>query len=834
MARKKKHTTAQAQTAKKRARRCSLCRTPGHTKRTCRTRGGITQTTSIQERKPLVVRVTKNMPTSSHVVNLKNNQSDDLVEDIPVFTEQKKPVVTRVTVPFAQLVRRANGLAQAAKSGRPAFKKIIVPKKKKETPRIPKLQTQRLTFAIQRKERPVRSRSRRSIPAWLEPHRFVAIVTALCLIAFVPFPVASYYKSLQQTVQTVAQQTTDGFLLLQSSTVAALHANVPQAQHDLASALKSFALAGSLVEKEHQLLQSLVNMIPVVGSQLQSRQSLLAAGHHVALANSYVIKGVGTVQHSTDMTLTDKVEVLGYHIRSALPQYEQALERMASISIQTIPAEHQKTFEEFRVLFATFIDDLRDMHSLMNVSVDFFGGDDFKRYLIVFQNERELRATGGFIGSFAVCDFQKGTLLGCDIPSGGSYDLQGSLSAYVQPPSPLQIVNSRWEFQDANWWPDFEASAKKMMWFYEKSEDTTVDGVIAINAAMFESFLSVVGPVYSDSFSLAFDADTGLDTLQTQVEESPNTEKPKEIIGSLAEQFAHVLPELESTDMMKLVVALHHGLSSKDVQIYTEDEQIQTTLASFGWTGAVLPTSQTQDYLYVVGSNVGGAKSNKRIVQDIDHQAVVDADGNVTVTTVIHRLHTGRIDEGLYGSTNIDYLRVYVPEGSVLRDAGGFTFPPEQQFHAPEPWYDIDADVAAYDQQELVHDASGTRINQQFGKTVFGNWVMTHPGQESNVFFVYDLPFKIPMDGVSPSTKVDAFHQRLADFRDHNPASRYSLLVQKQSGIDSVFRSTIIYPDGWRPAWRSSGDVQFASNGSRVDVMLDHDRLFGMVFEKQQ
>ena len=37
-----------------------------------------------------------------------------------------------------------------------------------------------------------------------------------------------------------------------------------------------------------------------------------------------------------------------------------------------------------------------------------------------------------------------------------------------------------------------------------------------------------------------------------------------------------------------------------------------------------------------------------------------------------------------YGGNNVDYVRVYVPEGAELLDAGGFNYPPEEVFNVPE------------------------------------------------------------------------------------------------------------------------------------------------------
>ena len=52
-----------------------------------------------------------------------------------------------------------------------------------------------------------------------------------------------------------------------------------------------------------------------------------------------------------------------------------------------------------------------------------------------------------------------------DIPAGDHMTCKASLPEYIAPPAPLLLSNKRWEFQDANWFPDFPASAQKCCGF---------------------------------------------------------------------------------------------------------------------------------------------------------------------------------------------------------------------------------------------------------------------------------------------------------------------------------------------------------------------------------
>ncbi len=535
-----------------------------------------------------------------------------------------------------------------------------------------------------------------------------------------------------------------------------------------------------------------------------------------------------------DKPMTDRLTVLRQHLRSAIPQYEQALEALSGVQVSDVPVSYQQSFQEFKLLFATFINDMQDMVSLIDGLSKVFGSQDFKRYIVVFQNNREIRATGGFMGSFAVVDVQKGKILNIDVPGGGTYDVKGQLDTYQKPPLPMQLVNGRWEFHDANWWPDFPATAQKIEWFYEHSRGATVDGVIAINATVLERFLSVIGPVENTEYDVLLNADSALDTIQKEVEIDYDKEKnqPKAIIADLLEQFLSAITTIDKIDIVRLLTTLHDAAKEKEIQVYFNDAQVQKTFKEYGWTGEMFNIEPKQDYLYVVNTNLQGQKSDAKITQHIEHQAVVQPNGSVHVTTVIQRTHEGKPGEQFYGAANVNYMRMYVPKGAQLLDAGGFTYPPESVFHAPEPWYESDKQVENIQSNQTVHKETGTHIYTAFNKTVFGNWTITKPGQTSKVYVEYVLPFTINLNDTKKHATQSWYETVLQ--KEVKPAARYSLVVQKQSGVKSTFDSTIIFPEPWKPIWKSSQDTDLAINGAHTAVDLEEDMQFGFVVEKDE
>ncbi|MBP9760683.1 MAG: DUF4012 domain-containing protein [Candidatus Magasanikbacteria bacterium] len=833
---------------------CSLCQKKGHTKKKC----AYNTTRPRKKKQETIIVVQQKQSHSPHVVHLKSSESTTPeVPRILPFQEKKVSEPVRVTIDFAGIIQEENQKTKNAFTipAEPAPPVVVAPAL---TPAHPssKKRLRDVSFSFQNPFVRIQNTLKRFFTrAYVLPQNIYTTVSqgirmitnhthiwrrlayaslALFVIVSVPFPTIAYYHTVQDTSQRVVEVSTHAFQSLQSSTLAALGADIPSAEGELTKALAAFSEAETLLNEEHVFLQYVAEMLPIIGGEVGARKELLKAGQRVALGNTYLVKGIREASADT-VYMTDRLALLEGHVRSAVVHYKAASEGLETISSKDIPVEYQQSFDDIRVLFATFIDDMDDMVSLIDTVQLVFGSDDFRRYLVVFQNSRELRATGGFMGSFAVVDVQKGKIVNIEVPAGGTYDLQGQLDVFVKPPLALQVVNSRWEFHDANWWPDFAVSGEKIAWFYEHASGRTVDGVIAVNSAVLETFLGIVGPVANDTYGVVLEKENALDTLQHQVEVAydKETNTPKAIIGDMVGQFMQISSELPKAQLIDIIFALHTAADKKDIQVYMRDNKTQDVFRSFGWSGEMPVSQPGQDFLFVANTNLQGQKSDAKIEQHIEHQAVVQEDGSIIDTVVIRRKHLGTPGELFFGVANISYLRVYVPEGAELLDAGGFVYPPEEVFRTPEKWYIQDTDLAKHEMNERFDGKTGTRVIESLNKTVFENWVATAPGEETSVYMVYKLPFSIETHEEIERSQVAAWSNTLIGKKQER-VSRYSMVVGKQSGIESQFSSAIIYPDAWAPVWKSEEHVTLASNGAFYEAALERDTVFGVVMKHIQ
>lgn len=808
----------------KKRRACSLCREFGHTRRTC-PRGGANISIPVhgmvdpQPITPKVVRVQLSSVSQSspHVVDLRGGGRTELwKKEIAVYKEPQVPLYERRVIPTEA--------AATVSTGRQPRESVwqVITKSLGEY------------HSVWHEFMAYRPRLFRLMP--LVPVRVMAgVMLCLILIGSVPFPVWGYYQRWRESSGVLVEESTNGFLALQASTVAALQSNIPEATGRLQEALSAFGEARSIIEQDYHLLFGIIEHVPIVGTRVASRQHLLQAGHHLALGNTYLLKGVDEATRTqAALSATSRLDIIRTHLTSAIPQYKQALEELSQVDSGALPPAYQEPFVEFKLLFTALVRDMQNLVDLSGAFREAFGHAQLRRYLVVFQNPNELRATGGFMGSFAVIDVQKGKLVGVEVPEGGTYDVQGQTPCIV-PPLPLQLVNNRWYLHDANWFPDFPQSAQKIASFYQMSRGVTVDGVIAVNASVLERMLRVIGPVHLPNRDVTLTATDAVSILQHAVErgaEDPN--RPKAIIGDALEQVLNELSSLEHVDVIRLLLELDEALKEREIQLFVTDPAVEATFARLGWTGALSPVLDNQDYLMVVASNIGGEKTDAVIDQTIEHEAVVDTEGMITDTVTIRRTHTGTPGVPAVGVPNISYMRLYVPQGATLLDAGGFSFPAEESFLVPAEGCQRDADIEAMAHAERYHRGTGVHITDEGDKTVFGHWVTTQPGEMSEMYFTYQLPFSV-FKKSAVATASGTWMSKLVGLSER-PVSPYRLFVQKQSGSRSQLHTRVIYPatEGWLPVWRSRPDIDLARNGGVFESLLEEDTTIGILMEQMK
>lgn len=363
------------------------------------------------------------------------------------------------------------------------------------------------------------------------------------------------------------------------------------------------------------------------------------------------------------------------------------------------------------------------------------------QYLVLFQNNAELRPTGGFMGSFADIDLGLGKISNVDFETNiYKRDKMFGYKVKLEPPEPIREFNKEdlWHMRDSNWSVDFPEAAQTIAWFYNQEGGREVDGVFAIDTTFITDILRLVGPIEMPEYNTTITADNFLSVVQYKVEieyfQNPDNVEKNEPKSILKDMYPRILEKIKKADKKILGQIVLDNLKSKHILLYFRDGDSEKQVLEKNWGGGVVKTGG--DYLAVNSANLTfsdkfaglGAKSSLNISENIELNTEMTGDGEVINNLEVTRTHKG---DGVWPDGNNDsFVRVFVPDGAALLDA----------------------------QLGNKSVLNQIRLSREAGKTVFGAWVRLKPGDSKTLTLSYKLPFKL---------------QKLDD---------YSLLVQKQPG----------------------------------------------------
>lgn len=577
-----------------------------------------------------------------------------------------------------------------------------------------------------------------------------------------------------------------------------------------------------------EVLTSVLKIMPGA-SAVRSGDSLLSAGANLSKAGEYLTSAITPLNNlgsfislpngeennnSQKTSLTEMLSDGTNNLNLAISKLDAANSDLKNVKVSDLPSDVAPKIATIKENLPKISSDLKTLVSYSDYFLQMLGHKGAKRYLVLFENNRELRPTGGFMGTYALVDIDSGRIKNIKIE--GPYNLDGNLMEKIIAPEPLRLIQVKLFLRDSNWFLDYPMSAKKVMSMYEKSGGPTVDGVFTVTGNVMESLLGVTGEIDMPEYGTSVSADNFFDKTQFEVEYDYDKQEnePKKFLADLFPVFLDRLSNLDKDKWLETANAMYKMLDQKDIMMYFEDEKLENFVKEFNWTGEI--KNPSKDYLATVITNIGGGKTDDVIDQKILHESEIAEDGSVTDTITVTRIHNGDPDDMWTGVKNMSYMRFYVPLGSEMIEARGFdkefwgVLRPLEEGSNPDPM------ISNIESNMKVNNENGIRIMEEGGKTVFGNWIGVECGQAKTMVIKYKLPFKVKKSG-------------------QDAATSYGMFFQKQPGTKAFETTSILrYPKDFYVNWKYSSDnlLTEVSDGLQYRTNLNKDKAYAVVFVK--
>lgn len=401
------------------------------------------------------------------------------------------------------------------------------------------------------------------------------------------------------------------------------------------------------------------------------------------------------------LTLTERAQTTGT-LLALLEQVEQT----------SLSAPKLALLKRYKNWLQNYAQELTAYQRLQPVLSPIVGSEQRRKYAVVFQNDQELRPTGGYIQSVSLVTFANGQLI--DVQTYGVYTLDNQLKAQVTPPTEVaQLLGEEsWFLRDSNWNPDFPKAAENMKWFIEHETNQQLDGVVTLTSAALAAILSAVGPVELPEYNEVITDRNLTERLEFHSEvQLTNQADAKEYTEVLVQRVWQKLQELTPEKGQQFAVALQTQLKQKNMLLYLKDSGEQSTIQALGWSGKLLaPDCPSQlasartcvvDTLAVVDANIGVNKANYHLKRSENHEIAL-GETQATHTHTLTFNNTSQSNAWPQGTYSA-YTRFYLPATAEVKSItrNGQAVSPDALF------------ASQYDVFSVVGVVSQTPIQQQ-------------------------------------------------------------------------------------------------------------------------
>lgn len=480
----------------------------------------------------------------------------------------------------------------------------------------------------------------------------------------------------------------------------------------------------------------------------------------------------------------ENMEENQYKIENASYKISLSTEIINSLDTTVFPKFLQDYILEIKDLLSQVNKTTETVEEISVFIPDLLGVTERKRYLILLQNESELRSTGGWLTSYGILGIEGGQVRELFVDD--IYNADGSLRAqqksYNAPKSMQNALGvSEWPFSLVNWYPDLtETYISAEPFIDELGKGNDLDGVFTIDISFVQKILNSWDGIEVPGVNEIVTSDNLYAKIFEMHEEfTPGSTQKTTFLANLANE---IITKLLSMDMMELAEMgdiFTESLEEKHLQATFKNRYAYQYFNDNSWAGSL--DSKYDEAPIAIDWNWGGNKAN--LYLEKNHNLTMDIKNENTIdfkyTLAVENTSTKNVyPEGDY----INYQRIYIPANAQVLGIKGIE--------------DNDYDVY-----------------RESGFKVIGGWFNTPIDSSNTLEISYRLTkaegsttFPLQKDGENMFLDLNIFKQ--AGERRH------------------AYKLDIIYPSTWNV--QSSEALNSISNqlSSRFD--LDTDKEFSI------
>lgn len=316
-----------------------------------------------------------------------------------------------------------------------------------------------------------------------------------------------------------------------------------------------------------------------------------------------------------------------------------------------------------------------------------------RKYLIVFQNNDEIRPTGWFMWSMWIITVYKWKVVSIEKSDVYKYEWEinkiykANNEAKEKAPKWLDKLTWTWGLRDSNYEPFVKDTAEDIRGFLNKI-NVDLDWIVFINKSTIQEIIRVSWWIEFDTLGMKITDENFSRVISTLVE--AKTSKvwtlwtPKQVLFDFAEQFYTHMKE--NKDYIPYAKVIFNHLQNRDIMIYSFHSDENSLLWKLNLNGE-LAFHKTLDFAYPVYTSLSGNKSGRYIkteykksvdlIWKCEYKTNLDIirrhtynnleeekiDVLLDTYNVENKFHIKKIQ---WKSDNSQYMRIYLPKNAEV------------------------------------------------------------------------------------------------------------------------------------------------------------------------
>jgi hypothetical protein len=286
-------------------------------------------------------------------------------------------------------------------------------------------------------------------------------------------------------------------------------------------------------------------------------------------------------------------------------------------------------------------------------------------YLILIQDNNELRPSGGYLNTYALLTLENNKPI--DLKIDPTLRLNSQILGQIEPPKNISLLtgNTQWNFSDANYSPHFPETAKQISWFYEKITGIKVNGIISLNLSFFEKYLKYNQPLNLDNQEI------NSDNLRLILAD-PEHNHSEDILTKLTTKIFNDVKS-QNTSLAAFSRAFLDTSLSGDINLWLSDQVAESLIATTNISGEIRNLSCPPQFshstclsetFYFNEGNYSINKSNFYSKRHLSHLVDLNKD------KITHHISVDySYKNPVPNNTNLQYralIRFYAPQNSSI------------------------------------------------------------------------------------------------------------------------------------------------------------------------